>query len=159
MIDWLCWALRTCQPLWVILCHLPEKPRREIAEEMKERDGRKRKMHESEETAETRNVSIWQRCPHPEPSSPTCRHFAKNEVEKMAITLNRTQGSRYRSPLSPFAQKNKIWHKKIINWRKQVAKKISPELPTTESYNCRACLSHLDCIIRQLATQLSIRKR
>ena len=69
------------------------------------------------------------------------------------------QGSRYRSPLSPFAQKNKIWHTKIINWRKQVAKKISPELPTTESYNCRACLSHLDCIIRQLVTQLSIRKR
>ena len=41
----------------------------------------------------------------------------------------------------------------------KLAKKISPELPTTESYNCRACLSHLDCIIRQLATQLSIRKR
>ena len=32
---------------------------------------------------------------------------------------------------------------KIIDWRKQVAKKISPELPATEPYNCRACLSHL----------------
>ena len=31
----------TCQPLWVILCHLPEKERKEIeelVEEMKERD-------------------------------------------------------------------------------------------------------------------------
>ena len=41
----------TCQPLWVILCHLPEKGSREIVEEMKERDTlRKRKMNESEET-------------------------------------------------------------------------------------------------------------
>ena len=58
-----------------------------IVEEMKERDRRKRKMNESEETEETRNVSILDRCPHPGPSSPTCRHFAKNEVEKRAITL------------------------------------------------------------------------
>ena len=31
----------TCQPLWVILCHLPEKGRKEveeIVEEIKERD-------------------------------------------------------------------------------------------------------------------------
>ena len=31
----------TCQPLWVILCHLPEKGRKEIEEivdEIKERD-------------------------------------------------------------------------------------------------------------------------
>ena len=26
------------QPLWVILCHLPEKGRKEVEEEMKERD-------------------------------------------------------------------------------------------------------------------------
>ena len=30
----------------------------------------------------TRNVSVWHRCPHPGPSSTTCRYFAKNEVEK-----------------------------------------------------------------------------
>ena len=37
---WLCWGLMTCQPLWVILCRLPEKGRKEIEEtvEMKERD-------------------------------------------------------------------------------------------------------------------------
>ena len=38
---WLCWGLTTLQPLWVILCHLPEKGRKEteeIIEEMKERD-------------------------------------------------------------------------------------------------------------------------
>ena len=31
-IDWLCWDLMTHQPLWVILCHLPEKGRKEIEE-------------------------------------------------------------------------------------------------------------------------------
>ena len=38
-IDWLCWGLTTRQPLWVILCRLPEKGRKEIeeiVEEMKE---------------------------------------------------------------------------------------------------------------------------
>ena len=44
----------TRQPLWAILCCLPEKGRRKIDEivEMKERDGRKRKTNESEETEE-----------------------------------------------------------------------------------------------------------
>ena len=37
-----CWGLTTCQPLWVILCHLPEKGRKEIVEEMKERDREER---------------------------------------------------------------------------------------------------------------------
>ena len=35
------WGFTTRQPLWVILCHLPEKGRKEIeeiVEEMKERD-------------------------------------------------------------------------------------------------------------------------
>ena len=44
-IDWLCWGLTTRQPLWVILCRLPEKGRKEteeIAEEMKERDREER---------------------------------------------------------------------------------------------------------------------
>ena len=38
-IFWLCWGLTTRQPLWVILCRLPEKGRKEIeeiVEEMKE---------------------------------------------------------------------------------------------------------------------------
>ena len=37
----LCWGLTTRQPLWVILCHLPERGRKEIeeiVEEMKEKD-------------------------------------------------------------------------------------------------------------------------
>ena len=41
LIDWLYWGLTTHQPLWVILCRLPEKERKEAeetAEEMKERD-------------------------------------------------------------------------------------------------------------------------
>ena len=32
-IDWLCLGLTTLQLLWVILCRLPEKGRREIVEE------------------------------------------------------------------------------------------------------------------------------
>ena len=42
---WLCWGLTTHQPLWVILCHLPEKGRKEIeeiVEEVKERDREER---------------------------------------------------------------------------------------------------------------------
>ena len=44
-IDWLSWGLTTRQPLWVILCRLPEKGRKkikEIVEEMKERDRKER---------------------------------------------------------------------------------------------------------------------
>ena len=45
----------TCQPMWVIICCLPEKGRREVeevVEEMKERDRGERKMNEREETEE-----------------------------------------------------------------------------------------------------------
>ena len=41
----LCWGLTTRQPLWAILCHLPEKGRKEIeeiVEEMKERNREER---------------------------------------------------------------------------------------------------------------------
>ena len=41
----MCWGLMTCQPLWVILCNLPEKGRKEIeeiVEGMKERDREER---------------------------------------------------------------------------------------------------------------------
>ena len=55
LIDWLCWGLTTRQPLWVILCRLPEKGRKvieEIVEEIKERDREERNRNESEETEE-----------------------------------------------------------------------------------------------------------
>ena len=50
----MCWGLTTHQSLWVILCRLSEKGRREIeiVEEMKERDREERKMNEREETEE-----------------------------------------------------------------------------------------------------------
>ena len=44
-VHWLCWGLMTHQPLWVILCRLPEKgtkEREEVVEEMKERDREER---------------------------------------------------------------------------------------------------------------------
>ena len=34
----MCWGLTTRQPLWIILCRLPEKGIEEIVEEMKEGD-------------------------------------------------------------------------------------------------------------------------
>ena len=52
---WLSWGLTTRQPLWVILCRLPEKGRKkieEIVEEMKERGGEERGTGMSEETVE-----------------------------------------------------------------------------------------------------------
>ena len=39
---------------------------------------RRRKMNESEETGETRNVSIWHRCPRPGPSHPHAGILQKN---------------------------------------------------------------------------------
>ena len=57
----LCWGLTTCQPLWVILCCLPhqeKRDRRGSRGDERKGQGRKRKRNESEETGETRNVSI-----------------------------------------------------------------------------------------------------
>ena len=62
MIDWLCWGLTTRQPLWVILCRLPEKGRKvieEIVEEIKERDREERNRNESEETEEIKIFPIY----------------------------------------------------------------------------------------------------
>ena len=61
-IDWLCWGLTTRQPLWVILCRLPEKGRKvieEIVEEIKERDREERNRNESEETEEIKIFPIY----------------------------------------------------------------------------------------------------
>ena len=55
MIDWLSWDLTTRQPLWVILCCLPENGIREIeetAEEMKQGDRGERELNGSEESKE-----------------------------------------------------------------------------------------------------------
>ena len=51
----------TCHSLWVILCHLPEKGRREIeeiVEEMKERDRAEGKMNESEGAEEIKTFPL-----------------------------------------------------------------------------------------------------
>ena len=61
----LCGDLMTHQPLWVILCCLPEKGRRdigEIVEEMKERDREESKMNEREETEEIKHSSSTLTC-------------------------------------------------------------------------------------------------
>ena len=36
----LSWVLTTRQPLWVTLCRLPEKGKKEIVDEMKEKNGK-----------------------------------------------------------------------------------------------------------------------
>ena len=51
----------TRQPLWVILCRLPEKGRKvieEIVEEIKERDREERNRNESEETEEIKTSPL-----------------------------------------------------------------------------------------------------
>ena len=58
----LCWDLTTRQPLWVILCRLPEKGRKvteEIAEEIKKRDREERNRNESEETEEIKIFPVY----------------------------------------------------------------------------------------------------
>ena len=50
------------QPLWVILCCLPEKGRREIKETeggVKERDRGDKKINESKETEETEEIKTF----------------------------------------------------------------------------------------------------
>ena len=52
----------TRQPLWVILCRLSEKGRREIeeiVEEMKERHRGEKEMNESEETEEIKTFPLY----------------------------------------------------------------------------------------------------
>ena len=55
-------GLTTRQPLWIILCRLLQKGRRELVEEMKERQGRKRSMNESEETEEMKTFPRYLTC-------------------------------------------------------------------------------------------------
>ena len=45
-------------------------------------------------------------------------------ITGVGMADNQVQGSRYRSPLSPFAQKNKIWHKKNHKLAKTSGEKI-----------------------------------
>ena len=59
----------TGQPLWVILCHLPEKGRKEIVEEMKERD--------REERGTGIKVKKQNKNIPPEPSPLTCYKDSK----------------------------------------------------------------------------------
>ena len=52
----------TRQPLWVILCRLPEKGRKEIeeiVEEMIEEQGRKSNKNEREETEEIKTFPLY----------------------------------------------------------------------------------------------------
>ena len=59
----------TRQLLWIILCSLPEKGRKETEEivEMKEGQGRKRNMTESEEIEGTRASARGSQYPRPAP--------------------------------------------------------------------------------------------
>ena len=78
--DWFCWGLTAGQLLWVILCRLPEKGRKEveeIVEEMKERDGRKRNRNDREETKEIKTFPPTSPPPTPLPPTPTCYKDSK----------------------------------------------------------------------------------
>ena len=61
LFDWLCWGLTTRQPLWVILCRLPEKGRKEIEEivdEMKERTGKKEEQEWEWRNRRNKNIPL-----------------------------------------------------------------------------------------------------
>ena len=65
----------TCTPLWVILCHLPEKGRKEIVEEIKERDRGERKMNEGEETEEIKTFPSTLTCCKDSRPCPTVNQY------------------------------------------------------------------------------------
>ena len=66
---WLCWGLTTSQPLWVILCYLPEKGRKKIEEreeEMKERDrvtGKKEEQKWKWRIGRNKNIPLYSNLP------------------------------------------------------------------------------------------------
>ena len=85
-------GLTTCQPLWVILCHLPEKGRREteeIVEVMKERDGRKKEMNESEEPEEIKTFHLYPYLLQEKQALPNCK----------PVSVGCPSDSRYMTPL------------------------------------------------------------
>ena len=91
-IDWLSWGLTTRQPLWVILCHLPEKGRREIeqiAQEMKERDRGDKKMNESEGTEKIKTFPIYFHLLQGQQALPNCK----------PVSAGRPGDVRYKTPL------------------------------------------------------------
>ena len=71
-----CVKLTVCQPLWVILCRIPEKGRRAIEDsrgDEREGQGRRRKMNESEETEKKNSPSTLTYCKDSRPC-PTVSH-------------------------------------------------------------------------------------
>ena len=67
-IESLCWGLTTRQPLWVILCRLPEREksdRRDSRRDEREEQGRKRNRNESEETEEIKTFPLKDSRPCP----------------------------------------------------------------------------------------------
>ena len=81
----------THQPLWVILCRLPEKGRREIeiVEEMKERDRGERKINESEGKEEIKTFPLYHYLLQGQQALPNCK----------PILVGRPGDVRYTTPL------------------------------------------------------------
>ena len=78
----------TRPPLWVILCHLPEKGRREIVK-MKERDRGEKKINESEETEEIKTFPLYPYLLKGKQALPNCK----------PISVGRPSDIRYTTPL------------------------------------------------------------
>ena len=88
----MCLGLSKRQFLWVILCRLPEKGRREIeeiVEEMKERDRGERSMNDSEETEEIKTFPLYSYLLHGEQALLNCK----------PISVERGGDARYTTPL------------------------------------------------------------
>ena len=68
----------THQPVWVILCHLPEKGRRDRRDsrgDERKGKGRKRKMNESEETEETKTFPLYPYLLQGQQALPDCKPY------------------------------------------------------------------------------------
>ena len=66
----------THQPVWVILCHLPEKGRRDRRDsrgDERKGKGRKRKMNESEETEDTKTFPLYPYLLQGQQALPDCK--------------------------------------------------------------------------------------
>ena len=93
----------TCQPLWVILCHLPKKGRRET-EEIRARENRKNsqsgpklRILDRFQTPQNANKSVQQVCAL-NPIFPKPTNFHKSMMSKKSQTVKSFQTDNVRAP-------------------------------------------------------------
>ena len=113
--NWLCWGVMTHQPLWVILCRLPEKGRKEIeeiVEEMNEKEKRKRNRNKSGETEE--KVKTFPLYPYLLQDSRPCPTVSQYQLDASVTS----ETWRFRTTLPPSCK----WQSITWPWPRQKVK-------------------------------------